>query len=431
MRRLLLVIFCLGVIVGIPVGSVPAAEGADDRQGGSLDSRVDTHTPGESAATQLDPDRIVITFQLEENGTAVASVKYWTRLDNGTRVQAFDHFSEAIRSNRSRYARQFGQHVRQTSRTAERRTGREMSIANVTVRAYRTPQGFGIVRYSYRWDGFAAASEDRLDIGPVLGGLYLSEETRLVISWPSDYEVETIGQPPSERGGHSAVWAGPMAFAPSGPRITLEQEGGAMSKLPPAVVSFVGLAGLVLMAGLLARQRRRVSAAAGSVAAPDEAAETIDAAATDAADGESADATDVEVASTDAEAVAPAARDATAGNVIASSDPDGSPGATDPRERELLSNQEILLRELEHRGGRAKQKELVEFLDWSASKGSRVVSELREDDQIETFRIGNQNVLTMPGADLLDTRDPDANGASEEASPRSPHGEPPNTGEKR
>ena len=64
--------------------------------------------------------------------------------------------------------------------------------------------------------------------------------------------------------------------------------------------------------------------------------------------------------------------------------------------RELLSNEEQVLRLLEERGGRIKQQEVVGELGWTEAKTSQVVSSLREDDAVDVFRIGRENVLTLP-----------------------------------
>jgi uncharacterized membrane protein len=67
---------------------------------------------------------------------------------------------------------------------------------------------------------------------------------------------------------------------------------------------------------------------------------------------------------------------------------------------ELLSNEEKVLRLVEDNGGRMKQKQVVEELDWTAAKTSQVVGDLRDDEKLESFRLGRENVLTLPDVDL-------------------------------
>ncbi|MFC6756680.1 helix-turn-helix transcriptional regulator [Halomicroarcula sp. GCM10025894] len=81
------------------------------------------------------------------------------------------------------------------------------------------------------------------------------------------------------------------------------------------------------------------------------------------------------------------------------SDPDESPPA------ELLSNEEQVLKLLRENGGRIKQQRVASELDWTAAKTSQVIGGLREDDDVETFRIGRENVVTLPDTDLTDDVD--------------------------
>src|SRR5699024_3441230 len=88
--------------------------------------------------------------------------------------------------------------------------------------------------------------------------------------------------------------------------------------------------------------------------------------------------------------------------------PSDEPAITDPdpeRTREttesgalqtaLLSNEEQVIRVLEHAGGRAKQQHVVEELAWTEAKTSQVVSDLRDDGTINSFRLGRENVLSL------------------------------------
>jgi hypothetical protein len=80
---------------------------------------------------------------------------------------------------------------------------------------------------------------------------------------------------------------------------------------------------------------------------------------------------------------------------------------------ELLSNEERLLTLLEQHGGRMKQKEAADQLDWSAAKTSQVVGDLRDEEKLQSFRLGRENVLTLPDVDIdepVDNEDDDSSG---------------------
>lgn len=53
-----------------------------------------------------------------------------------------------------------------------------------------------------------------------------------------------------------------------------------------------------------------------------------------------------------------------------------------------------------------KQQQLVDELGWTDAKTSSVVSQLRENGTIDSFRLGRENVLHLP--DTNDATEPDA-----------------------
>jgi uncharacterized membrane protein len=46
-----------------------------------------------------------------------------------------------------------------------------------------------------------------------------------------------------------------------------------------------------------------------------------------------------------------------------------------------------------------KQSDIVDALDWSKSKTSRVLSDMAEADRVEKLRIGRENVISLPTED--------------------------------
>jgi len=84
----------------------------------------------------------------------------------------------------------------------------------------------------------------------------------------------------------------------------------------------------------------------------------------------------------------------------------GAAGADDseadvrPWEDELLSNEERVLALVEHEGGRMKQQEVAQTLEWTDAKTSQVVRKMREADKLDAFRLGRENVLVLPGEEF-------------------------------
>jgi hypothetical protein len=300
--------------------------------------------------------------------------------------------------------------MERTVATAENATGREMGVENVSVSTSTQElgseygNGYGFVTYRFEWTGFAAVDDGSLSVGDALAGLYLDEGTRLVVAWPDQYEAETVAPSADERRESAAVWTGPLDFAAGEPRVVAAPAGG---DLPTSAIA-VG-AGLLAVTVGVAWWRRNGH---GNVNVNGEGvvdAGSDDAAAggvvTDAGTGTGAVSDD---RAADGEEAPPAGGGAAAEGAEGT-DADG-PDADEDEEvpLELLSPEERVLRVVRERGGRMKQQEVVSELDWSAARTSQVVGSLRESGELETFRLGRENVLKLPEEDLIEGDDENA-----------------------
>lgn len=337
---------------------------------------------GPVGQTGIDADSTTLAAAVGPDGDADWRVTYRIELDDKNTTDAFESLRQDIEANRSQYVATFRDRIEATATSAENTTGREMSVGNFSVEAETRAQPdttFGVITYRFEWSGFAAADGERVTAGDALDGLILDSGTALRVSWPDGYGIASVTPDATEREAGAVVWRGPADFEVGEPRVTVEQgagstptettspgggngdgpggdgtEGGLGSLLPVAVLLAVALA----VGGVLLARREDVGPAGGS-------------------DGP-----------------AGAAGDSGSGD---GSGGDGTPAA--PPE-ELLSNEERVLRLLEERGGRMKQQEVAEELDWTAAKTSQVVGDLREDGDLDSFRLGRENVLTLPDVEI-------------------------------
>jgi hypothetical protein len=357
----------------------------------------------------IEPDGVLLRADVRANGDARWTVEYRVRLNDENTTAAFESLREDIEANESAYTSRFADRMRATARAAENTTGREMRVENVSVSATRQqlPQEYGVVTYQFDWRAFAVADGQTLRAGDALAGLFLDRQTTLVLSWPDAYATTAIQPSPDERRENAAVWVGPADFGDGEPAVSLstaatetggvggsggdgaddgvgrDRTGGGSSLLP--VVGGAVLLAVAAGAVVLWRRSRRDEHAVGGTDAEapragddvSDAAATTTATATAAADTDGAEDTDTEEADV-----------ATANE------------SPDPWEDELLSNEERVLALLEHNDGRMKQQAVAAELDWSDAKTSQVVGKLRDADEIETFRIGRENVVSLPGSGL-------------------------------
>ncbi|ELZ14364.1 hypothetical protein C479_00610 [Halovivax asiaticus JCM 14624] len=80
-----------------------------------------------------------------------------------------------------------------------------------------------------------------------------------------------------------------------------------------------------------------------------------------------------------------------------------SPPAPEPP----LTDHEYVLKLLAENGGRIKQAEIVESVDWSKAKVSRVVADLEAEREITKLRLGRENLICRPGSEPAASRTKD------------------------
>jgi hypothetical protein len=327
--------------------------------------------PGAIAGSDLSPDDTALRVSVTPDGDASWAVAYRVRLDDENTTAAFESLRADVAANGSRYAGPFASRMGTTAAAAENRTGREMAVRNVSVTATRRqlPAEYGVVTYRFDWTGFAATDGDRLRLGDALAGLFLDDRTTLLVAWPVPYEPTTVEPAPDERRDRAVVWTGPVEFGPGEPSVALAPVAGTTAApgtgpgggtgpdapggptpSPATVALAVTVVGIGLVGAGLWWHRRDGGAEEATGDADDERATT--------------------------------------------GDGDGS-AATDPPS-ELLSNEERVVELLDRNGGRMRQQEVASALGWTDAKTSQVVTSMREAGDLDSFRLGRENVLTLP-----------------------------------
>jgi hypothetical protein len=427
----------VAVVVAVLLAGVVGGVGIGVDEVAGADSAAPAGSLGSIAGTQVDPDDVSLRIELRPDGTAAWTVEYRVRLDDDNTTRAFESLRDDIAANDTRYASEFRGRMVATADAAENATGRSMVIRNVSVTATRQelPQEYGVLTYTFEWTNFAAVGEGSITAGDALAGFFLDSETSMQFSWPAGYAVETAQPEPDDIRSESriAVWNGQVDFGPNEPTLVVTERaaGGTTTTapgdggedgsgdgtddggLPLGAIAVVVLA--LAAAGVVYWRRRSDSAvdasgsptgggtepseragdgAAADASGPGEPTAGGDGTAAGSAgagagtDGTAADAADADAAG------AGAGGGAAAG--AAADDADDDP----PWEDELLSNQEQVLALVEHEGGRMKQQEVAGTLEWTDAKTSQVVRTMREEGDLDAFRLGRENVLVLPGEEF-------------------------------
>ncbi|MDY7083185.1 MAG: hypothetical protein SXQ77_12465, partial [Halobacteria archaeon] len=248
-----------------------------------------------------------------------------------------------------------------TARVAEDATGRDMKISNISVTAQRQPidPGTGVVRYTFDWEGFSDKSGNRMTVGDALNGIFLDNRTKMVISWDGSLEPRGFSPQPDEKRTNAAVWEGPMEFSMGSPVLTFRSTGFDFGT--PVVVGVVLLAVLGIGGGGLYLRRRRGHERVGEHEPRGE--DKI---------AERGKETETEIA-------------------------DHGQDVEEFQDSELLTNEERVINLLERKGGRIKQQDIVGELDWTEAKTSQVVNKMKDNDEVEVYRLGRENIVSLPG----------------------------------
>jgi hypothetical protein len=413
----LLAVGGVGIVAGSgPIGGDDGATGvpaAGDRPT-TLDAAVvatqDSGPPvGESMQEAIDPDSVRLSVRVEDDGTARWRIEYWTELNDDNETAAFEELRDDVAANPDEYTARFANRTNQTVASAENATGREMNAGEFGVDAEirSIPQEYGVLTYTFTWNGFAAVDGDRLRIGDAVDGFYLDDKTRLVVRWPTEYELVEATPEPDEIREQAVLWRGSQTEFVSGePRVVVgtgqstgDGDVGGTNDGPPLLLIGGLLTVLALAGGGLTVLRR------GQSDGPDDGNA---AGATD--DGSAGKTAAADVDATDADATASATDAATEAAANGAGD-DSSPAedgtdedgetseSDDGPPPELLSNEERVRRLLESRDGRMRQQEVVAETGWTEAKTSQVVGEMRGAGTIETFRLGRENVLKLTDED--------------------------------
>ncbi|EMA58085.1 helix-turn-helix transcriptional regulator [Halorubrum kocurii] len=412
-RTVLLLTVVAALVVGVGLASVGAAQSGAGVPAGGFEQM------------DVDPDDILIEVTVEPDGDAVWETQYRIRLASDDEEQAFEELKADVESDPGAYTGRFSDRMSSTAAVAENATGREMAVTNTTVTAEQRelPQSYGVLTYRFEWSNFAAVDGDRLLVGDAIDGLFLDETTSLIVSWGDGYQLGDASPSPTETRDSAVVWQGPDDFTEGQPRVVIEPAGRAAGP-----VLFVAIGLLAAVVAVIGYRRRPWGKSAPSPPsdAPDA---TVDGATDEAGDSGSAAATaaasDADESDPSGGSAAGTASDAGGGDGAGSGgDAGGGENGADegadsapPVDTDLLSNEEQVLRLVEANGGRMKQKRVAEELDWTAAKTSQVVTGLRDDGDLDGFRLGRENVLSLPDYDSApenDDADGDEGDAAEE-----------------
>ncbi len=188
------------------------------------------------------------TITVIDDGSATWRIEYRTLLGSDDEVTSFEAYTRDLPAI---YLPEVQDLMQRSAAQASVSASREMTVSKVKSDAVIqvSPTGkYGIVVYTFTWDGFAKVTGTGLSIGDAFaGGLYLARDSTLILRFPEGYTPAGI-EPAPDQQRDGITWYGQRSFAPGEPRVVLEK---AASSLPviPIAAGFVAL--LLIVAGFI------------------------------------------------------------------------------------------------------------------------------------------------------------------------------------
>lgn len=329
-----------------------------------------------TTSSQPETDNTVTRIHVDRNGSAQWTITIRTRLDTDDRVSEYEAFQERFRNDKSRYLDPFQERIQGIVANAANATGREMHavnfIASTTIQ--EVPRRWGVVTYRFTWTNFAVTEGQTLVVGDVFqGGLHLAVNDTLEIETPTGYEITHSAPEPTSHEDGVVTWVGREDFTDQHPRVvfspvsdkettTETRQTGTVSPeddIGPGVVIGGTLLFALAGAGTYTLWRRRDDP--------------------------------VGRASTTETEPEPTSRTRTHTQPSTGQE---SPDAT--ADAEIRTDAERVHVLLEAQDGRMRQAAIADELDWTASKTSRVVSDLVDEGRVEKLKLGRENLIDLP-----------------------------------
>lgn len=291
---------------------------------------------GITAAAAPAPDyTTTYTITINEDGSALWQVEYRTFLESDADSAAFDAYKRDLESV---YLPQVRDLMKGSATQASVAAGRSMTIGDVTGSAavQVSPTGkFGVIIYSFEWDGFARSGGNTLMVGDAFaGGLYLAKDSTLNIRYHDGYSVQSV-DPSADQQRDCLTWYGQRSFAAGEPRVVLTKTGLPILPIVGGIVLVLVSATVVAM--LIVRRKQAV--------------------------------------------------------VTGHDDPDEPPATLSPEEKRNVEEQIIAF--LLRSGGEQFQSEIVRALELPRSTVSAAIGSLHKKGTIQKVRKGRENLIRL------------------------------------
>jgi uncharacterized membrane protein len=221
------------------------------------------------AQAQGDEYKTTYTIDILEDGSAIWVIEDRIGLTTQSAEAAFKEYVSALESNQSELE-YFSNKIDAIVSEAEASTGRGMAARNFNISFDVTdmPTGrYGVITYQFKWIGFVTTEDKRIMAGDAFaGGLYLSKDNALIISYPSEYKVEAVSPEPDILRANELIWYGLRDFSSGEPSVVLRST----FQVVWVAISVICVVAIIIAGGITYKKKREKKIIEGEILKTDE-----------------------------------------------------------------------------------------------------------------------------------------------------------------
>lgn len=159
------------------------------------------------------------TIEVYEDGSATWVIEH--RFGKGEDEALFRQLSDL-----TYFSDTFVKSIKSLVNATREETGRMNMIVENFVMTVSVSGSYSVVKYQFRWSGFAETEDTKIKIGDVfkVEGLFLYGEGTVNIIYPSGYSIESISPSPNAESDQTLTWYWTSIFEEGEPKIVLREK---------------------------------------------------------------------------------------------------------------------------------------------------------------------------------------------------------------
>ncbi len=165
-------------------------------------------------------------IKINNNGSARWIIENQVTLSNQEEINEFNEFMNNFSYEKNKKI--FINDTKSIVKEAEEQTNREMKVTGFQIEIDKfksITDTFGVVKYKFTWINFSKTLENKLIVGDVfVGGLTLERNSSFGVTLPQNYSLSSVNPEGDEKQKNKLIWNGPRNFEEGEPLIKLIHE---------------------------------------------------------------------------------------------------------------------------------------------------------------------------------------------------------------